>query len=445
MIFQFSLTPQGTPLYIEPGLGENLKMKIVRYVLLAVVVAFVAWWIYAAPPSYIHIGPKLELGAVSPAVKAVTSKEDVIRTSVQNMAPSLPGYDEVILFEDKGIAYATSVDGWIWQIDLGTGTASQFVDVPLMAAGARLAPDNENLLYFCASYLYGASYPKGERVGLYQLNLKTKAVTPLVLEMPKVNSIGGAPMVYAAGTGPVLANPTEASDTSRAFAFCNDLAVSRDGKRIYFTEPFSYANASMGGGGTYREAVSMGQNGLVWRYDLPTNTVSLVAQNFTFPDGILVEDREDGAEQSLLVAETIKFQIQRMFLAGARAGQSEIVQQNLPAMPDGMDRDANGTIWIGMIKQRSSAVDWIHAHPWVKPLLLRLPDTMMPVSRETSYMALSQDGATPLFYSLHDGSVLSEMSVVIPGRDRLFLATVGHEAHGLYSVPYPKGLQPAAE
>lgn len=415
-------------------------MKIVRYALLAVVVVFVAWWIYAAPPPFIKIGPKLDLGEISSAVTAVSSKEDVILTSVKNIAPSLPGYDEVILFEDKGIAYATSVDGWIWKINLKAGTASRFVDVPLMAAGASLAPDNDDLIYFCASYLYGASYPAGERVGLYQLDLKTKEITPLVLEMPKVDNIGGAPKVYEVGTGPALADPTKRSETSRAFAFCNDLAVSRDGQRIYFTEPFSYANASMGGGGTYREAVSMGQNGLVWLYDLPGKTVSLVAQNFTFPDGILVEDREEGREVSLLVAETIKFQIQRMFLDGARAGQSEIVQKNLPAMPDGLDRDVGGTIWIGMIKQRSPAVDWIHRNPWIKPLLLRLPDTMMPVSHETSYMALSKDASTPLFYSLHDGSVLSEISVVIPGRDQLYLATVGHEAHGLYSVPYPKGL-----
>ncbi|PHS28245.1 MAG: SMP-30/gluconolaconase/LRE-like region [Robiginitomaculum sp.] len=419
-------------------------MKAVA-VFAVLVMAFGAWWIINAPPSFIHIGPKLELDAVSQTVLEVTSKEDVVRTSSSRTAPTLPGYDEVILYEDRGEAYATSTDGWIWKIDLVAGTASRFVDVPLMAAGARRDPSDENRIYFCASYLYGATYPKGERVGLYQLDLQSRAVTPVVLAVPKVEGIGGAPRVFPDGAGPISRDILHSGKISRALAFCNDLDVSGDGQRIYFTEPFAYENASMGGGGTYREAVSMGQNGFVWQYDRTEKAVSLVAQNYTFPDGILVEDNGAESEESLLVAETIKFQIQRLILRGNRAGQSEIVQQNLPAMPDGLDRDANGTIWVGMIKQRSSTVDWIHRNPWIKHLLLRLPHTMMPVSRETSYMALSQDAATPLFYSVHDGSVLTEISVVIPGRDRLFLATVGHDSRGLYSVPYPEGLKPPTQ
>jgi sugar lactone lactonase YvrE len=415
-------------------------MKRVGFGVLIILAGFVLWWIYSAPAAFIHIGKPLKLDAPSFAVTKVTSLEDVVKTTSTRIAPSLPGYDEVILFEDEGIAYATGIDGWIWKIDLSAGRASKFVDVPLMAAGARKAPGNADRVYFCASRLYGETYPQSERVGLYQLDLQSKRITPLVLEVPKVDDIGGKPKVYPKNSGPVLNQPLVANDAARPVAFCNDLAVSADGQRIYFTEPFSYGSPSMGGGGTYREAVSLGQNGLVWRYDFAKDAVFLVAQNFSFPDGILVEGNGLEPEQSLLVAETIKFQIQRMFLDGVRAGQNELVQQNLPAMPDGLDRDARGNIWIGMIKQRSDTVDWIHRNPWIKPLLLRLPSTMMPVSRETSYMALSPDAGTPLFYSVHDGSVLSEISVVIPGKDRLFLATVGEDTKGLYRVPYPDGL-----
>jgi len=422
-------------------------MKLFRYGLIIFIVTLATWWIVTAPPASIRIGSAMDLQPTVPEIIAVTSGDDIIRSSSSRTAKTLPGYDEVVLLEDKGLAYAMGIDGWIWKIDLVAGTAAQFIDTPLMPAGARLAPDDDSIVYFCASYLFGENYPEDEQVGLYQLDLQTEEITALVLMVPKVSGIGETPKVYPADTGPVLSAPEQmqAPQDGRPLAFCNDLDVSNDGQHIYFTEPFSYANASMGGAGTYKEAVSLGQNGLVWRYDFAGNSVSLVAQNFTFPDGILVETSVGGQDASLLVAETVKFQIQRFFLTGERAGQSEIVQENLPAMPDGLDRDAQGNIWIGMIKQRSNTIDKIHRNPWLKPLLLRLPYNLMPVSRESSYMALTPDASTPLFYSVHDGSTLTEISVVIPGYKRLFIATVGHESRGLYSVPYPEALKPVLQ
>ncbi|MBL4617091.1 MAG: SMP-30/gluconolactonase/LRE family protein [Robiginitomaculum sp.] len=416
-------------------------VKVFGFVVVFVSIVFGAWWIKSSPPSYIKISPAFALGKVSPQTLAVTANEDVIAKSVTQIALELPGYDEIVLFKDQNFALATGIDGWFWKIDFKTQTAKRFVDAPLMPAGARIAPDNSNIVYFCSSFLYDAVYPQNERVGLYQLNLTNKQITPLVLEVPQVSGIGLAPEVFAIGDGVGLSTPLLKQSTSRPLAFCNDLDVSADGQRIYFTEPFSYENASMGGGGTYREAVSLGQNGLVWLYDFDSYSVSLISKNFTFPDGILVESNEYGEDQSLLIAETVKFQIQRMFISGSRSGQSEIVQKDMPAMPDGLDRDANGNIWVGMIKQRSGTIDWIHKNPWIKQLLLRLPVTMMPVSRETSYMALSENGETVLFYSVHDGSVFTEISVVIPGNNQLYLATVGHDSKGLYSVPYPEALQ----
>jgi sugar lactone lactonase YvrE len=169
----------------------------------------------------------------------------------------------------------------------------------------------------------------------------------------------------------------------------------------------------------------------------------LIAQNFIFPDGILVEKSSTSTEETLLVSETIQFRILRLNIGGNNAGEWSIVQENLPGMPDGMDRDADGRIWVGIIKQRSPVIDWIHGHPWIKPFLLRLPADLMPVSAETSVMAFSKDGSTPLFYSLHDGSVLSDISVVVPGGNELFVAAFNREATGLFRMPYPLGLEPA--
>ena len=196
----------------------------------------------------------------------------------------------------------------------------------------------------------------------------------------------------------------------------------------------------MGGGGTFKEALTLGRNGLVWKYDIGSNETSLVSQNFTFPDGVLVETNTQGGEDSILIAETVKFQIVRLFINGVRAGSYETLWENLPAMPDGMDRDSQGRIWVGMLKQRSNAVNWIHENPWIKPLLLRLPSGMMPISLNTSILGLSADAREAIFYSEHDGSRVTDISVVIPGKNHLYLATVGGASKGLYKVPFPEKL-----
>ncbi len=418
-------------------------MRIAVLTIAVLVGLFGGWWLVSAPPAAIMVGEGHDFAAPPASLDAITSSNDYISLNTERIALTLPAYDEVVLNAAESRAYVTAVDGWFWEVDLDAGVAARFVDAPMMPAGARIAPDNDRLIYFCASRLYGANYPASDRVGLYQLDVDAKAVTPLVLDVPQAPAPGGAAVVYLRDGGPRLRRGEVSAENSRPVAFCNDLDVSADGRRIYFTEPFAYDNPSMGGAGTYREAIALGRNGYIWRYDMDTDEVSLVAQNFTFPDGILVEDNPaGGVEDSLLVNETVKFKLVRIFTGGAKAGRHETVWENLPGMPDGLDRDGAGRIWVGIIKQRSPVIDWIHQNPWIKPLLLRLPYNLMPSGRATSFLALSPDGRQPLFYSEHDGSVLTEISVVIPGRAELYLATVGHDSKGLYSVPYPDGLTP---
>ena len=420
-------------------------MRIFGVVVAVCVLAFGGWWISSAPPEINKVGGPIELEAVPDSIAAVASKEDFIAKYSYQSAPALPPYDEVILNKDETLAYIPTKDGWFWKVDLKSGNASPFVKVPLMAAGARQAPDDQNLIYFCASYLYGKDYPETERVGLYQLNVETRAVTPLVLDVPLTAEPGGRAKVYAAKSAPTLKNADASTSNSRPLTFCNDLDVSADGKRIYFTEPFTHGRPAMGGGGTYREAITLGQNGLIWRYDLDAGETSVVAQNFIFPDGILVENIEGAREESILVTETVRFRLVRLFMGGAKAGQYEEVWDNLPGMPDGMDRDSQGRIWIGILKQRSGTIDLIHRNPWIKPFLLRLPASLMPVSRKTSFLALSADASKALYYTEHDGSVVSDISVVVPGRKELYLAVFNDESRGLHRVRYPTALEPTSK
>jgi len=94
------------------------------------------------------------------------------------------------------------------------------------------------------------------------------------------------------------------SSNSRPLAFCNDLDVSADGRRIYFTEPIAYEGASMGGGAV-GEAITLGENGRLWRHDFDKGETRLVADGFHFIDGILIDPHPvDAREESVLVTQT---------------------------------------------------------------------------------------------------------------------------------------------
>ena len=96
--------------------------------------------------------------------------------------------------------------------------------------------------------------------------------------------------------------------------------------------------------------------------------------------------------------------IGRAHLTGSRAGSYDVLWDDLPGLPDGMDRDSKGRIWVALIKDRTPLMTWMHANPWIKPLILRVPPRYLPRTLDTGVLALSADAGEVLAYSHHDGS-----------------------------------------
>lgn len=422
-----------------------MKRKLSIITAASVLALIGAWWLATTPPEYIEIAPPYtQLIPDGPAeVQAATTDSDWIRNSVETLGTDLPGYDEVVLLEEQGRALATAMDGWIWDVNLETGAASRFADPPLSAAGARRDPANPGQVYLCTAKLYGETYGPDEAAGVYRLDLSDAGITSVALRVPM------APARLENGAGQLFAPEQHAvgfdemrADNSRPIAFCNDLDVSRDGRRIYFSEPYAYEGASMGRG-AFREAISLGKNGRLYMIDLDTRRVSLLAQNYTFIDGVLLEYGEGPRETSVLITETVKFSLLRFHLHGSnhpRAGESEELWHSLPGLPDGLDRDAQGRIWIGMVKRRTPIITYAHRNPWIKPLILRLPHALLPVPHETGLMVLSPDAKRVFFNTMHDGSRIQDISVVVPGIAGVYPAAFRKAQRGFHRLPYPEGL-----
>ena len=89
-------------------------------------------------------------------------------------------------------------------------------------------------------------------------------------------------------------------------------------------------------------------------------------------------------------------------------------------------------MWVGLIKDRTPVVTWLHANPWLKPLVLRLPADKLPVARGTGIMVLNADATEVIAYSHHDGSRVVDISVAAPAGDKLFLPSFYKGNQGLH-------------
>lgn len=379
----------------------------------------------------IKIGPAFELGETPDSIEAVKATSDPFLKGLTVTAMALPGHDDVI-FDDAQNAYASAMDGWIWKIDLNAGTAEQWVRPPVNPAGMRFASVQKDSILICASRLGGESYTDDQSVGLYEVKTADGSIRPLVTQLPIVKN---EPLehVYSLTERPLAAledlNPTN----SRPFALCNDMTVSADGMRVYISEPFERPDAAMGSGAV-PEAIGLFPQGRLWMLDRKNETISLILTGFTFVDGILIEQGSNGLEESVLFTETTKFRLIRAYIDGQKAGKSQVVFADLPGLADGLDRDEHGRIWVGILKKRSALINFVHRHPGLKPTLLAIPQSILPVSPDTGILVLDAMAERPLYYLMHDGSRIQDISVAVPHAGRVYLPSFDKKSRGLLSV-----------
>ena len=377
------------------------------------------------------IGKAYESGEFPAAFKSVRAKKDPFLEGLKVEMKELPGHDDVIFTGDGRVGYASGMDGWIWKLDFKKGRAQKWAKPPLSPSGMRFSNKKKNTILFCAARLGGENYGEKERVGLYEISVATKKIRPLILDLPRTNPEEFS-KVYKLRERPSLKIKDLNPSNSRPFSLCKDLAVSQDGNRIYISEPFERKDAAMGSGAML-EAIGLYPHGKLWLYDRKEETISLVLSGFTFVDGILLEETPEG-DESVIFTETTKFRIIRAFLSWKKQGGYEVLFDNLPGLADGLDRDEQGRIWIGIIKKRSPIINFIHRNPWLKPLFLAIPRSLLPVSKHTGFMVLDSTGNKLRYFVIHDGSRVSDISVSVPFADRVYFPSFDKSSRGLYSL-----------
>jgi sugar lactone lactonase YvrE len=150
-----------------------------------------------------------------------------------------------------------------------------------------------------------------------------------------------------------------------------------------------------------------------WRQDIVENvptgrvyrraadgTLTRLMDGLRFANG-LVRAR-DG--QSLVVAETAGRRLLRLWLAGPRAGASEVIAE-LPGFPDNLGADEDGLIWVALASEPNPALESLHKLPlFLRRLAARLPESMQPKPSRVAWVAAyDENGACAHDFKWTDG------------------------------------------
>jgi sugar lactone lactonase YvrE len=230
------------------------------------------------------------------------------------------------------------------------------------------------------------------------------------------------------GTLSVLADKVD-GDPIR---FADAVVVARSGK-IYFSDASTRFSAKDFGvdEASLREVIEQSASGRVLEYDPATKTTRVVARGFSFANGVALSQDE----QSLFVADTGRFRIWKIPVAGNMPGQ--VLIQNLPGYPDNLVRGSDGRLWAGLVKPRSADADKLSDRPFMRKLVMRLPRAMWPLPKDYGHVfAFTEDGK--VVADLQDpAGAYGEATGATETADRLYVHNLHSKTLGWLPRPTP--------
>ena len=284
------------------------------------------------------------------------------RTRLVDLAPH-EGPEDIAAGPD-GLVYTGTSEGKILRMQSNGGGLDVFADVGGRPLGLEFDGAG-NLLVANAT------------VGLQR-------VSPDGAVRLLTNSVDGQPILYA-----------------------DDVAVGANGQ-VYFSDASTRFNPAEFAGTANAARLDIMEhsgNGRVLRFDPGTGATTVVLDGLDFANGVAISDDQ----RFLVIAETGSYRLLRHWLDGPDAGQTEVLLDNLPGLPDNVNNGLNGRFWVGLVVRRNSQLDAMSDRPWLRKLVLRLPPALQPVIDPPAHV-FSIDG---------DGEVLMDLQDTAPGLSAL--------------------------
>ena len=216
----------------------------------------------------------------------------------------------------------------------------------------------------------------------------------------------------------VLSN--EADDLP--FRCTNDLDIATDGT-IYFTDASSKFFLT-----DHRiDIIEHQTNGRLLAYDPKSKTTRVVLRDLQFANGVAVSP-----DQSfVLVVETGKYRVHRVWLSGPKQNNAEIFIDNLPGFPDGISSNGKDRFWLALVAPRDAIFDKLLPHAFLRKAILRLPESLQPAPKRYSFV-LGLDANGRVVENLQDGSkeCYAQIANVVEHKGYLYFGSIGEAAIG---------------
>lgn len=211
-----------------------------------------------------------------------------------------------------------------------------------------------------------------------------------------------------------------------AFRCTNDLDIAADGT-IYFTDASSKFPLT-----SHKiDIIEHQTNGRFLAYDPKTKATRVILRNLQFANGVAVSP-----DQSfVLVVETGKYRLHRVWLSGPKQNQSEIFIDNLPGFPDGMSSNGKDKFWLALVTPRNALLDKLLPHAFLRKAVLRLPAFLQPAPTRYSFV-LGLDANGRVVENLQDGSkeCYAQIANVVEHGGYLYFGSIGEPNLGRFPI-----------
>jgi sugar lactone lactonase YvrE len=239
---------------------------------------------------------------------------------------------EDVVVEPGGTVLTGTEDGSIWRVDPGTGSVRLLAHTGGRPLGLELLPDGDLLV--CDA-----------RRGLLQVSVTSGALD-------------------------VLCDRVEAGP----MRFCNNAAVAEDGT-IWFSDSSRHYGIEQ----WKDDFVQHTRTGRLMRRD-PDGTVTVVLDGLAFANGVALA----ADESYVCVAETGARTVVRLWLAGPRSGERDLLVQDLPGYPDNISRGSDGLVWVSIASPLDPLVERLQRGPMaLRRAVTRIPERLQPKPKHT--------------------------------------------------------------
>ena len=217
--------------------------------------------------------------------------------------------------------------------------------------------------------------------------------------------------------------------------FTDDLETLQDGT-VYFSD----ASVRYRREDWKRDLLESRPHGRLCRWREGMAEAEQVLDGLHFANGIAI----DPDERFVLVNETSRYRVIRLWLGGEREGQHEVLIDNLPGFPDGVSTGTRGVFWIAIASPRNPLIDRLAPQPFFRRVIQRLPSFLHPAPEKTS-RAIGIDARGRVVHDLWDptGEKIAMVTSVQERNGNLYFGSLTDGAFAV--LPAPQAIEAAPD